>query len=420
MRGNPPLADCRPNWYRSIPACAGEPRPPPSPAPATPVYPRVCGGTIYKPDPDKEGEGLSPRVRGNRKTPVWAMNWPGSIPACAGEPQHTSSGGGPGRVYPRVCGGTQAKHWQPGLCPGLSPRVRGNRGRGPVAVPEVRSIPACAGEPQLDGLQDSLGRVYPRVCGGTPPALDTIAAERGLSPRVRGNLAGLDGDAVQVGSIPACAGEPHHQSRVQALWQVYPRVCGGTGRSEAPDPQGPGLSPRVRGNRRPHSARTACHRSIPACAGEPRLRRCRTARRTVYPRVCGGTGLSWSPRATKGGLSPRVRGNRAEAAVLGALLRSIPACAGEPRAGAAGNAPSRVYPRVCGGTRGRLSRMLKEEGLSPRVRGNRAVLVAARHKGRSIPACAGEPGSGRTCTTRRVYPRVCGGTSQSMSGMLGV
>ena len=31
-------------------------------------------------------------------------------------------------------------------------------------------------------------------------------------------------------------------------------------------------------------------------------------------------------------------------------LRSIPACAGEPRAAGSANAAQRVYPRVCGGT----------------------------------------------------------------------
>ena len=50
-------------------------------------------------------------------------------------------------VYPRVCGGTvclalRCASWQ-----GLSPRVRGNPGAGPLPVHDGRSIPACAGEP---------------------------------------------------------------------------------------------------------------------------------------------------------------------------------------------------------------------------------------------------------------------------------
>ena len=50
----------------------------------------------------------------------------------------------------------------------------------------------------------------------------------------------------------------------------------------------------------------------------------------VYPRVCGGTHLlRWFDYWLKG-LSPRVRGNLLD--TLGQLwvVRSIPACAGEP------------------------------------------------------------------------------------------
>ena len=52
---------------------------------------------------------------------------------------------------------------------------------------------------------------------------------------------------------------------------------------------------------------------------------------------------------------------------------------------------TRVYPRVCGGTRPTRSLMSSSLGLSPRVRGN---LRIARRRGwsvGSIPACAGEP-----------------------------
>ena len=79
------------------------------------------------------------------------------------------------RVYPRVCGGTCHR-------PGLSPRVRGNRS----VVPDMGSIPACAGEPPTTPIRRSIP-----ACAGEP------------------------------GSIPACAGEPRCR-------EVYPRVCGGT------------------------------------------------------------------------------------------------------------------------------------------------------------------------------------------------
>ena len=70
----------------------------------------------------------------------------------------------------------------------------------------------------------------------------------------------------------------------------------------------------------------------------------------VYPRVCGGTALVRRTRPPERGLSPRVRGNPLAGLLAAAVLRSIPACAGEPAAGIPDQADRRVYPRVCGGT----------------------------------------------------------------------
>ena len=71
--------------------------------------------------------------------------------------------------------------------------------------------------------------------------------------------------------------------------------------------------------------------------------------------------------------------------------RSIPACAGEPNAAPRGRVPIGVYPRVCGGTVGIVQGQSADAGLSPRVRGNRAQLALRNSQSRSIPACAGEP-----------------------------
>ena len=67
------------------------------------------------------------------------------------------------------------------------------------------------------------------MCGGTkePQSEGTVA--RGLSPRVRGNLLQFLGAPQLAGSIPACAGEPDAFGEYVSLWEVYPRVCGGTG-----------------------------------------------------------------------------------------------------------------------------------------------------------------------------------------------
>ena len=172
-----------------------------------------------------------------------------------------------------------------------------------------------------------------------------------------------------------------------------------------------GLSPRVRGNHRLGPRFGVDERSIPACAGEPVSSFLAMLGVGVYPRVCGGTpwpGWSGTPAIR---LSPRVRGNPAAPPQGRHPQRSIPACAGEPRAGGPVGAVSEVYPRVCGGTRPQLVPQIGDVGLSPRVRGNRGPVPDDGAGLRSIPACAGEPGNGDFAEYgRAVYPRVCGGT----------
>ena len=228
-----------------------------------------------------------------------------------------------------MCGGTVLNGSSSGLPAGLSPRVRGNLHHSRLKAGRPRSIPACAGEPA------------PMLMPAHPPRV-----------------------------YPACAGEPNHGIRHNHQYAVYPRVCGGTCSQEAQQTLERGLSPRVRGNRREIMRRPRRAGSIPACAGEPRTPPSSSPRRSVYPRVCGGT-IDSSKLATPSiGLSPRVRGNPVGIAGAGYQERSIPACAGEPLASIRAAVTAAVYPRVCGGTSLRPEPVATWRGLSPRVRGN--------------------------------------------------
>ena len=208
MRGNPIVVPSQRVAGRSIPACAGEPVCLPSPPTVTGVYPRVCGGTQNSSRPSVVAAGLSPRVRGNPERASDADLCPRSIPACAGEPPTSGSAIIQPLVYPRVCGGTAGGVRQPRQRQGLSPRVRGNLGGVVVHNRQKRSIPACAGEPSVPPPNVTSSTVYPRVCGGTNVHQRLQCGTRGLSPRVRGNRvpAGFQGGELR--SIPACAGEP--------------------------------------------------------------------------------------------------------------------------------------------------------------------------------------------------------------------
>ncbi len=249
------------------------------------------------------------------------------------------------------------------------------------------------------------------MCGGTRERWSAHHPLRGLSPRVRGNLASCGHRASASGSIPACAGEPGKLRASRLRQWVYPRVCGGTRWTDPALSHEQGLSPRVRGNRIGETTGYSGHRSIPACAGEPVSQILLARAVKVYPRVCGGTSLWARARTARRGLSPRVRGNHPRHPGQRPAIGSIPACAGEPRICGFPRRMFRVYPRVCGGT-GRWPYSERQEGgLSPRVRGNRFHHPGHSGIQGSIPACAGEPEP--TLPIRvgtAVYPRVCGGT----------
>ena len=213
----------------------------------------------------------------------------------------------------------------------------------------------------------------------------------GLSPRVRGNRERDQDPRRRAGTIPACAGEPEAWCRSAGRRRDYPRVCGGTYRSESMVCFAAGLSPRVRGNPFNLTLYVYRYRTIPACAGEPAHADQALHVRKDYPRVCGGTCCSTAARAAAAGLSPRVRGNHTEALTADFRPGTIPACAGEPGAGSLGVGLAGDYPRVCGGTPRIRCGGNGGTGLSPRVRGNRRDRQAIEPREGTIPACAGEP-----------------------------
>ena len=152
-----------------------------------------------------------------------------------------------------------------------------------------------------------------------------------------------------------------------------------------------GLSPRVRGNHGIDEGATDVERSIPARAGEPVPRQAPRPQQPLYPRACGGTTRGAPGTVPPTGLSPRVRGNRGMGEAAGLAGGSIPARAGEPIPGTGHDKTDEVYPRACGGTANPFDVAYGYQGLSPRVRGNRVVLMPASTSRGSIPARAGEP-----------------------------
>ena len=233
----------------------------------------------------------------------------------------------------------------------------------------------------------------------------------GLSPRVRGKPRDVDFCRATRRSIPACAGEAAATRPPAESTTVYPRVCGGSGLSTGLSRPEEGLSPRVRGKLAMAYGAAYWGGSIPACAGEAAGGDVDVGHQRVYPRVCGGSVHLCRLHGDERGLSPRVRGKRTWHSPPPTPAGSIPACAGEAAPPAAPFALGQVYPRVCGGSQRKDGGIAPPVGLSPRVRGKHRPHRPNRPTRWSIPACAGEArGNRQPQGVQPVYPRVCGGS----------
>ena len=231
----------------------------------------MCGATSASATIEAASWGLSPRVRGNPQTSIGESVEKGPIPACAGQP-YIGTGDVPLRgAYPRVCGATAFHQHRALRMLGLSPRVRGNLPWMRSAIRQIGPIPACAGQPEISLPTAPVVRAYPRVCGATQIGARLHRLLRGLSPRVRGNRPWRATEPGANGPIPACAGQPSLQALDDFLQRAYPRVCGATTQFLHQPFWRPGLSPRVRGNPRPWPFHGPLPGPIPACAGQPRI-----------------------------------------------------------------------------------------------------------------------------------------------------
>ena len=179
-------------------------------------------------------------------------------------------------------------------------------------------------------LQSKLNWAYPRSRGGTVSMSFCMRSFGGLSPLTRGNLFQLNLQQVQIGPIPAHAGEPLCVSSHPPPFWAYPRSRGGTTRQVIVLWPRWGLSPLTRGNLGNCDARNAFLRPIPAHAGEPLLPRSARPSYRAYPRSRGGTQSGSNQGSDSEGLSPLTRGNRSGQVQLPLPAGPIPAHAGEP------------------------------------------------------------------------------------------
>ena len=209
MRGTHDVGVEQVGAHGSIPAGAGNPETSLAGSEDEGVYPRGCGEPLFLRHDLEFSKGLSPRVRGTRRSRRSARARAGSIPAGAGNPSVWGRCFWLQRVYPRGCGEPFSSNVAKERVVGLSPRVRGTLEGGGASRTIVGSIPAGAGNPVLGWIEPGDGGVYPRGCGEPVPSLSRPESSRGLSPRVRGTQLHRAAKRPGPGSIPAGAGNPH-------------------------------------------------------------------------------------------------------------------------------------------------------------------------------------------------------------------
>ena len=195
------------------------------------------------------------------------MRW---IPAGAGETIIAVTTEKPRKVDPRGCGGDAAPVNAPRENKGGSPRVRGRRLRWFVGIEWPGWIPAGAGETRPVFISRPARKVDPRGCGGD--VLEDLVGDlaEGGSPRVRGRRTPVFASWGRVGWIPAGAGETRDVRGVRWRRRVDPRGCGGDTRNPPFVLSGTGGSPRVRGRHYAMGAYPPIEGWIPAGAGETR------------------------------------------------------------------------------------------------------------------------------------------------------
>ena len=253
-----------------IPARAGQPRTAPGCGRWPRAYPRSRGATSVADTTNARRGGLSPLARGNPLECGECLWCVGPIPARAGQPNDGRMGMAGDGAYPRSRGATTLPPCWYSRPTGLSPLARGNPRMAADRMMAVGPIPARAGQPSADERKALSAGAYPRSRGATRVMSSARRMALGLSPLARGNLSRLDPNAVEIGPIPARAGQPEPAQQGDAMRRAYPRSRGATGRLVDVRHNVKGLSPLARGNRVCRAQPDVSGGPIPARAGQPK------------------------------------------------------------------------------------------------------------------------------------------------------
>ena len=234
--------------------------------------------------------GSSPLARGTLTCKTHLLQTYRFIPACAGNSQYSTSIPTATTVHPRLRGELAGR--------GLNRKIF------------TRFIPACAGNSQAVGIPLKVFLVHPRLRGELFIHINIRISLIGSSPLARGTRAGLPICAVNLGFIPACAGNSRKALPHAGQKSVHPRLRGELWRLRFLVLTSVGSSPLARGTPYPPNAPAFDRRFIPACAGNSKESRLARTSSSVHPRLRGELLSGYAISSTTCGSSPLARGTQ--------------------------------------------------------------------------------------------------------------
>ena len=333
--------------------------------------------------------GSSPRTRGTAVLVRSLDGRPRFIPAHAGNRAPPGAVRAARAVHPRARGEQSAAASKGSVTIGSSPRTRGTVTRNPMTGRRPRFIPAHAGNRPVAPTRSTQTPVHPRARGEQPSNSTTRPPRIGSSPRTRGTAMGLLYKLRLSRFIPAHAGNSQHRCGARPGSAVHPRARGEQSPTSAQTAYTCGSSPRTRGTAGPAPTSADQGRFIPAHAGNSGRRAITVATRPVHPRARGEQSLPNPPSRRPAGSSPRTRGTGRAAGDGRRPSRFIPAHAGNSGDGARKAGRGTVHPRARGEQAQYHAFAQDPAGSSPRTRGTALAAQSGDAVLRFIPAHAG-------------------------------
>ena len=170
-------------------------------------HPRGCGENRHRTRKGLRSIGSPPRMRGKRRSILYAVPKSRITPADAGKTYRCSAGYHSGKDHPRGCGENTAIAANMPINMGSPPQVRGKPDIFVILILLLGITPAGAGKTDTGISLFGGNRDHPRRCGENAARLSIRCWFAGSPPQVRGKPLSLEWALAWRGITPAGAGK---------------------------------------------------------------------------------------------------------------------------------------------------------------------------------------------------------------------